>query len=57
MILKAVKPHRWIPIIMIAWSIVMTLTGLVKNGAGLQVSLFIAKLIGFLILSRLLVSS
>jgi sugar phosphate permease len=40
LVLKAVKPHRWIPIIMVAWSIVMTLMGLVKNAAGLQAARF-----------------
>lgn len=40
LILKAVKPHRWIPMIMVAWSIVMTLMGLVRNGAGLQAARF-----------------
>lgn len=40
LILKAVKPHRWIPIIMIAWSIVMTLMGLVRSAGGLQAARF-----------------
>lgn len=40
LILKAVKPHRWIPFIMVVWSIVMTLMGLVKNAAGLQAARF-----------------
>lgn len=40
LILKAVKPHRWIPMIMIAWSIVMTLMGLVQSGGGLQAARF-----------------
>lgn len=40
LILKAVKPHRWIPIIMVAWAIVMTLMGLVHNAAGLQAARF-----------------
>lgn len=39
-VLKAVKPHRWIPIIMVAWSIVMTLMGLVRSAAGLQAARF-----------------
>ncbi|RMZ86984.1 hypothetical protein DV736_g5796, partial [Chaetothyriales sp. CBS 134916] len=41
LILKAVKPHRWIPIIMIAWSVVMTLMGLVQNGGSLQAVRFL----------------
>lgn len=40
LILKAVKPHRWIPMIMVAWAIVMTLMGLVQNAAGLQAARF-----------------
>lgn len=40
LILKAVKPHRWIPMIMVAWGIVMTLMGLVQNAAGLQAARF-----------------
>jgi hypothetical protein len=36
LILKAVKPHRWIPMIMVAWSVTMTLMGLVKSAGGLQ---------------------
>lgn len=40
LILKAVKPHRWIPIIMVAWSIVMTLMGLVQTAGGLQAARF-----------------
>lgn len=40
LVLKALKPHRWIPIIMIAWSIVMTLMGLVRSGSGLQAARF-----------------
>lgn len=40
LILKAVKPHRWIPMIMIVWGIVMTLMGLVQNAAGLQAARF-----------------
>lgn len=39
-VLKALKPHRWIPLIMVCWSIVMTLMGLVQNGAGLQAARF-----------------
>lgn len=40
LILKAVKPHRWIPMIMVAWAIVMTLMGLVQSAAGLQAARF-----------------
>jgi len=40
LLLKAVKPHRWIPIIMVLWAIVMTLMGLVRNGRGLQAARF-----------------
>lgn len=40
LILKAVKPHRWIPIIMIVWGITMTLMGLVTSGHGLQAARF-----------------
>ncbi|RMZ77964.1 hypothetical protein DV738_g4159, partial [Chaetothyriales sp. CBS 135597] len=40
LILKAVKPHRWIPIIMVAWAVIMTLMGLVQSGGGLQAARF-----------------
>lgn len=40
LILKAVKPHRWIPIIMVAWAVTMTLMGLVQSAAGLQAARF-----------------
>lgn len=40
LLLKAVKPHRWIPIIMCAWGITMTLMGLVQSAAGLQAARF-----------------
>lgn len=40
LLLKAVKPHRLIPTIMVAWSIVMTLMGLVRNAAGLEAARF-----------------
>lgn len=39
-ILKAIKPHRWITMIMVAWSIVMTLMGLVRSGKGLAAARF-----------------
>lgn len=35
MVMKAWRPSMWIPIIMIAWGIVMTLMGIVHNFAGL----------------------
>ncbi|PWN87159.1 putative MFS nicotinic acid transporter Tna1 [Acaromyces ingoldii] len=38
--LKALKPHRWIPFIMISWSIVMVCMGLVRSGAGLIAARF-----------------
>lgn len=38
--LKALKPHRWIPFIMISWSIVMICMGLVQNGNGLIAARF-----------------
>jgi sugar phosphate permease len=34
-LLKRLKPHVWIPGIMIAWGLVMTLMGLVKGFGGL----------------------
>jgi MFS family permease len=40
LVLKAVKPHRWIPIIMVAWGITMTLMGLVENARGLEAARF-----------------
>ena len=39
-ILKAVKPHRWIPMIMVVWAICMTLMGLVESPGGLQAARF-----------------
>ncbi|CAG8902071.1 unnamed protein product [Penicillium egyptiacum] len=33
--LKKLKPSRWLPLLMVAWGIVMTLMGLVQNYAGL----------------------
>ena len=39
-ILKAVKPHRWIPIIMVAWSLCMIFMGLVESAGGLQAARF-----------------
>ncbi|CAO1632161.1 unnamed protein product [Sympodiomycopsis kandeliae] len=39
-LLKAMKPHRYIPVIMVAWGVVMTLMGIVQNAAGLQAARF-----------------
>ncbi|CEQ40426.1 SPOSA6832_02025 [Sporobolomyces salmonicolor] len=38
--LKKLRPSRWIPFIMICWSVVMTLMGLVHNFAGLTAARF-----------------
>jgi len=35
LILKRLRPSRWIPLIMVAWGIVMTLMGLVNSYGGL----------------------
>ncbi|KAL8287355.1 hypothetical protein RQP46_003807 [Phenoliferia psychrophenolica] len=35
MVMKAWRPSRWLPIIMLGWGIVITLTGIVENFAGL----------------------
>jgi sugar phosphate permease len=35
LILKKLRPSRWIPMIMVAWGIVMTLMGLVQSYGGL----------------------
>lgn len=40
LVLKALKPHRWITIIMLAWSVVMVLMGLVRTGRGLIAARF-----------------
>ncbi|CAF2216307.1 unnamed protein product [Rotaria magnacalcarata] len=37
LILKRLRPSRWIPMIMVAWGIVMTLMGLVNSYAGLLI--------------------
>lgn len=37
LILKRLRPSRWIPMIMVTWGIVMTLMGLVQSFAGLLV--------------------
>lgn len=38
MVMKAWRPSMWLPIIMIAWGVVMTLMGIVQNYAGLLVT-------------------
>ncbi|WWD17598.1 hypothetical protein CI109_102039 [Kwoniella shandongensis] len=38
MVMKAWRPSMWLPIIMVAWGIVITLTGIVKNFQGLFVA-------------------
>ena len=38
MVMKAWRPSMWLPIIMLAWGIVITLTGIVKNFEGLFVA-------------------
>lgn len=35
MVMKAWRPSRWLPIIMLGWGIVITLTGIVQNFTGL----------------------
>jgi MFS family permease len=40
LLLKRLKPHIWIPIIMTGWGIVMTSMGFVVNFNGLAVSRF-----------------
>lgn len=37
LILKRLRPSRWIPMIMVAWGIIMTLMGLVQSYAGLLI--------------------
>lgn len=37
LVLKKLRPSRWLPTIMIAWGVVMTLMGLVKNYHGLLI--------------------
>ncbi|KAK8866195.1 hypothetical protein IAR55_001346 [Kwoniella newhampshirensis] len=38
MVMKAWRPSMWLPIIMVAWGIVITLTGIVQNFRGLFVA-------------------
>ncbi|KAF9886417.1 hypothetical protein FE257_011449 [Aspergillus nanangensis] len=40
LLLKKLRPSRWLPIIMLAWGIVMTLMGVVKNYQGLLATRF-----------------
>lgn len=39
-LLKAMLPHRFIPLIMVTWGVIMTLMGTVHNAAGLQAARF-----------------
>ncbi|KAL5358924.1 major facilitator superfamily domain-containing protein [Aspergillus floccosus] len=38
LLLKKLRPSRWLPIIMLSWGIVMTLMGVVQNYAGLLIT-------------------
>jgi MFS family permease len=38
LLLKKLRPSRWLPIIMVAWGIVMTLMGIVQNYHGLLIA-------------------
>ena len=38
LLLKKLKPSRWLPTIMVAWGIVMTLMGIVQGFSGLLVA-------------------
>jgi sugar phosphate permease len=38
LLLKKLRPSRWLPIIMLAWGLVMTLMGIVQNYTGLLIS-------------------
>lgn len=38
MLLKKLRPSRWLPTIMVAWGLVMTLMGLVQNYHGLLIA-------------------
>lgn len=38
MVMKAWRPSMWLPLIMLAWGIVITLTGIVQNFKGLFVA-------------------
>jgi hypothetical protein len=36
--MKAWRPSRWLPLIMLAWGVVITLTGIVQNFTGLFIA-------------------
>ncbi|KAB8069076.1 major facilitator superfamily domain-containing protein [Aspergillus leporis] len=38
LLLKRMRPSRWLPLLMVAWGIVMTLMGVVQNYAGLLIT-------------------
>ena len=38
MVMKAWRPSRWLPLIMLAWGVVITLTGIVQNFTGLFIA-------------------
>lgn len=38
LLLKKLRPSRWLPAIMVAWGIVMTLMGIVRNYHGLLIA-------------------
>ncbi|KAI1082696.1 major facilitator superfamily domain-containing protein [Whalleya microplaca] len=38
LLLKRLRPSRWLPFIMVAWGVVMTLMGIVKNFQGLLIA-------------------
>lgn len=38
LMLKKLRPSRWLPLIMVSWGLVMTLMGIVKNYHGLLVA-------------------
>lgn len=40
LLLRILKPHRLIPLIMVCWGLVMTLMGLVRSGGGLEAARF-----------------
>lgn len=40
MLLKKLRPSVWLPTIMVAWGIVMTLMGIVQNYSGLLAARF-----------------
>lgn len=40
LLLKKLRPSRWLPFIMLTWGLVMTLMGIVQNYTGLLISRF-----------------